>query len=115
MKSETTPPTEQAIALVLPIIDLLVARKYDEVAMLSRGRLKASCLREEAESYPGTFVSDASESAKSIRIDPVCDGEWLVDMYLCSVEDGRTQLALRCVLERSGAEFVALPWDLLVP
>lgn len=54
------------------------------------------------------------ESANSIRIDPVEEHNWLVDMNLCSVEDGRTQLALRCVLERDGDRYVAVPWDLLV-
>lgn len=108
------PPLEAAVALIIPLIDLIVEWRFDELASLSRGGLTASGLRESAASYPATFRSDPMESANSIRIDPVEEHNWLVDMNLCSVEDGRTQLALRCVLERDGDRYVAVPWDLLV-
>lgn len=114
MTRNEPPPIYEAIKLIVPLLDLVVRGQWEELAILSRGGLSAAELRDSARSYPATLKSDPVESAKSIRIDPVEEHNWLVDMNLCSVEEGRTGLALRCVLEKEGDGFVAIPWDLLV-
>lgn len=96
------------------LLDLIVQRKFDLLQEISGGTFEARSVQAEVDSYPAAFVSNPDLSASSMRISPMAEGRFRLDIQMCS-EEGLEDLTLRCVIEPQGESTLILPYGILVP